>query len=82
MFHSFHTPTTYGVTHKLSNYGFKTHERFFKIDNKSLSYFSSIDELDKAEAISGKVDPKQSIPLCYITKMAPFNLDPEQEQND
>ena len=72
---SFRLPKIYGNAHKLSNYGWKTHERYFKIDHLSLSYFSSTNAEDKAKAKIGEVNPKQSVPLAYITEMSPFNVD-------
>ena len=72
----------FGKIKKLSNRGWSINDRYFKINDLSLCYFSKDSKDDIAKAHSGKAKPKQSIPLKYIIEMDYLNNDATKTPND
>ena len=71
-----------GKVVKLSNRGWSAHERYLKIDQSAISYFSDVSTkaLDKIQ--KGKQKPKQSVPLHFVTDICPLQADSAQTPND
>ena len=58
---------------KLSNRKWKTHERFLRIDRSSICYFSKVSDAMIGKAKKGECQPKQSVPLLYVSEISLLN---------
>ena len=65
----------YGLGLKLSNREWSTNERLFKMDSKSISYFSKVDDASVKKAKKSEIEPKHSIALDYVKEIVQFKTD-------
>ena len=72
----------YGKVIKLSNHGWSSNERYFKMDQSAISYFSDVSTKVQDKIHSGKQKPKQSVPIKYVTDVCQFQTNESETPND